>query len=240
MTETQIARFSKSMEAQGVGLTRTKKGLLLRLPDETTTMIHFTNSDVRAEANVKARLRRAGVTHPDDNKVADLPAYITQGRIREDAKVRLFAWVREKGYPENVYSKQLVADLGWDPGQANRNLFHCGFVAQNAIDKKGRPWATPEWLLEEGIQAEQDAEAESPTIEEPLMEFVHRAQAAQQAVNELGAGVPEVKVQGREFIDTYDSWIVDLSALPQHLTIGDYFGALAASGVTGEVRLWRA
>lgn len=247
MTENQIARFTKDMEVQGVGVTRTKKGLMLRLPDGSAQMKHFTESDVRGPRNLASALRRAGITMPGE-RVAELPAYITEGSVKETTKQRVFEWVRRCDYPDVVYAKDYIVDEGVDAASANRHLYHSGFVCENAISKKkGRPWRTPEWLNDEGREkrlAEEEKMLESQPIHE-AMELVQRAQAAQQAVNDLGAGPvqnsePVVQTsEDREFIDTHDSWVVDLTRLPLSMPIGEYIQAMHASGMEVEFRLWR-
>jgi hypothetical protein len=84
-----------------------------------------------------------------------------------------------------------------------------------------------------------------------LMDFVHRAHAAQEAVNALGAGKPAATVEldsplnvsretsEREFLDTHDSWTLDLRSKPAHLTLADYLSILESAGLGYEIRVWR-
>jgi len=294
MSDSQVRRFIDSMEEQGVGVTRTKKGLFLRLPDRTSTTVHFTNSDVRAFDNLVARLRRAGVRHPEDPKnVAELPSSIKTGNASPSSKRKIIEAIVKLDYPDTVAIMPLMKVTGMEHITIARALYHMGFTPI-AGKRNSREWVTPEELLAGKPKAE---EPESPTLppddvdrfgktvaqqeaervlgaavegareagrtigrelagstphtDAALMDFATRAQSAQAAVNALGAGVPrettEVELSsgavrtgnGREFIDTHDSWIVDLTRLPMNMTIGDYLQSLDASGLEFEVRVWR-
>lgn len=252
MSASQIVRFTRAMEDQGVGVTRTKKGLFLRLPSGESDMVHFTNSDTRAFDNLVARLRRAGVQHPDDPKVMnDLPHYITAGTVKETSKLRVYEYVRENDYPVEVYQGEISKAKFLDPGQVNRTLYHSGFTPSPRLSKKkGRPWLTPAWLLDEKVKDEEVEESSmTPHTDAALAEFVERAHNAQQAVNDLGAGKPPEsredpldvsrETSGREFIDTHDSWTLDLSTKPAHLTLSDYLSILESAGLGYEIRVWR-
>ena len=284
MSDSQVRRFIDSMEEQGVGVTRTKKGLFLRLPDRTSTTVHFTNSDVRAFDNLVARLRRAGVRHPEDPKnVAELPAQIKNGNASPSSKRKIMEAMVELDYPDVVRIMPLMKVTGMEHITIARALYHMGFTPV-AGKRNSREWLTPEDILASKPKEEEPVvEPESPTLPEAdvervlgaavegareagrtigrelggstphtdaaLRDFVDRAHAAQVAVNELGAGVPRETVElssgalrtgnGREFIDTHDSWIVDLTRLPMNMTIGDYLQSLDASGLEFEVRVWR-
>jgi hypothetical protein len=189
MSETQKERFTKDMEAQGVRVTRTKKGLLLRLPDGGTYMKHFTDSDHRGAKNTAAALKRAGITMPG-TRTADLPPYITEGTIKQSTKDRVYNWVRKVGYPGTIFAKDYCEEEHVDPGSANRHLYHAGFIAKpEIVGRKGRPWLTPEWLVEEGRAKR--AEAEDLMMNPPVVpDIIDRARKAQEAINELGAGKP--------------------------------------------------
>jgi hypothetical protein len=288
MSASQIARFTKAMEDQGVGVTRTKKGLFLRLPNGESDMVHFSNSDVRSFDNLVARLRRAGVQHPDDPKVLkDLPKYITEGTVKEASKDRIYSYVRDHGYPTEVFQGEVSTEIKLEPSQTNRSLYHAGFVPSLAKDRRRRTraWLTPAWLLEEKPEEEPVAEpAPTPHTDAALMDFADRARKAQEAVNALGAGPkpmdlteeeseafvegmqsqgrmlpPDVdrfgqteeeqerdrpldvsrETSGREFIDTHDSWTLDLSNKPAHLTLSDYLTILESAGLGYEIRVWR-
>lgn len=160
MTKNEINRFVRICEDQGIGVTRTKKGLLLRFPDGTSTTQHFTNSDVRAEKNQIARFRRAGMVHPNDTRkqTEELPSYITNGTITQKTKEKIVNYVVQQGFPESVLASAVVKDLDVDPAWANRALFHTGFRPGVAKNRKiGRPWYTPENIL--GMRVDEEAPA---------------------------------------------------------------------------------
>jgi hypothetical protein len=226
-------RFIRHMEMQGVGVTRTKKGLLLRLPDGKSTMVHFTTSDVNAIKSLKARLRRSGVSHPDDNKIIDLPEYITGGTVKQESKEKFYAWVRKNGYPPEVYGQDLVKALNVDPGQVNRVLYHSGFTAQRALSRKGRAWRTPDWLLEEKIEADEatvqetvipdDARELSDPVEQAMEEFVAET-AEEEHDREIETEEPDVEEQDEDSVPRETPVPVDTMPEPPHseeLTIID-------------------
>jgi hypothetical protein len=249
MTEPQIARWARDMENQGVRVTRTKKGLLLRLPDGTSAMKHFTESDVRGPKNLAAQLRRAGVTSPDDKKPAALPKYITNGTITDKSRQKMVEFIESHDFPPMVFSKDVVKELGMDPGHVNRVLYHCGFQVGESMGRKGRPWYTPEDLL-----AMKKRGDEGETIPDHARQLIDGARAAQAEVNQIIADaeqerdvppIPEVEVEkssfheGREFIDTEDSWTLDLTNKPAHMTLSDYLTVLESAGLEFEIRVWR-
>jgi hypothetical protein len=252
MTASAIERFVRSMEEQGVGVTRTTKGLLLRLPDGETTSLHFTNSDVRAPINLMARLRRAGVRHPDDPKdVRELPSNITEGpAVAARTKQKVIDYIVETGFPEVLTVKELVDHTEMVHITATRAMYQMGFTPVKG--KRGaRDWIVPEEILAKKPKQEdwltgapevgRVAETESPTFQPPLT--LAEAEAYEEAMNPTRdeAEVARLKSLGeREFLDTHDSWVVDLSKLPMHMTLGDYFTSVAASGLEVEVRVWRA
>jgi hypothetical protein len=169
MTPSQQQRFTRICEDQGIKVTRTKKGLLLRFPDGTSTVQHFTTSDVKANQNQIARFRRAGVMHPDDNRVQkELPNYITGGSITANTRKKILDYILSRDIPEVVYQKDVSKDLNMDPGWANRALYHTGFRPGKAKNSKvGRPWYTPEDILalrptmvHDPVVGEEPAEAE--------------------------------------------------------------------------------
>lgn len=58
-----------SLEEQGARICESKKGWLIFFPDGVSSMtMHKTNSDHRAETNMRARVKRAGLTWPFDGR----------------------------------------------------------------------------------------------------------------------------------------------------------------------------
>jgi hypothetical protein len=257
MSKSQVQRFTRICEDQGIRVTRTKKGLLLRFPDGTSTVQHFTNSDVRAEQNQIARFRRAGMSHPNDTRQDKdtLPAYITSGTISEKTRQKIIDYVASQGYPEAVLSSTVVKDLKMDPGWANRALYHTGFRPGTAKSKRvGRPWYTPEEILCLKDGAEQSAEDKAfndslvPDPDEPTAlaytpdEDDMTAEVPRETEPPVVVPVTPEQAEDIHYIDTRDSWVVDMrELLGEHLTrmVEDRLGVLKAVGIDYEIRVWR-
>lgn len=213
MSKTQILRFTRFCEDQGIRVTKTKKGLLLRFPDGSSTVQHFTNSDVRAEPNQIARFRRAGMVHPNDTKQQKdaLPSYITSGSISEKTKKKIVDYVASQGYPEAVLSSSVVRDLKMDPGWANRALYHSGFRPGKAKSRKvGRPWYTPDEILclkpDTTLQAELDQIVEEvPDQQEEAVErIIERETTAEEEIESPPGAMGDTGDEPVKFVDVPD------------------------------------
>jgi len=171
MTASQMHRFIRFCEDQGIKVLRTKKGLMIRFPDGSATVQHFTTSDVRALPNQISAFRRAGMVHPQDTRAQkELPSYITGGTISHKTKQRILDLVEQLGYPDTVYSSTVVKETTMDPTSANRALYHSGFRPGPAKTKRvGRPWYTPDDILElkDKPRAKKVTELDSPLNEVP-------------------------------------------------------------------------
>lgn len=258
MSEPKVNQFIFAMQDQGVVVTRTKKGLFLRLPNGESTTLHFTNSDTRAKQNLIARLRRAGVRHPEDDRGVDkLPPTITEsGQPAPKTRTAILEHVRSNAYPEVVHVLDIAEVSGLEHVTISRALYHMGFLPTKG-KRNTRDWLTPEEILAErppvGIAAE------PPAATFNLTGMVHRARKAQEAVNDLGAGKPDVDRFGQtqeeqeevglssladdlEFIDTRDSWVIPLEKMVGETywrIIKDRFEMLDILGMDYEVRVWR-
>lgn len=160
----EIARIIEYVEPQGVSVTRTKKGLLLRLPNGKTEMVHFTNSDHRAFENQRARLHRAGIELPTDrHALKNLPDYITAGSMRQATLDRAQRVLDDMGSPRKVTATEFM-EAGGAPnhGLANRTLYHLGWLPQTDRKRAHKIWLQP-------IENE-----EEPMTEEQLLERVER------------------------------------------------------------------
>ncbi len=185
MTASAVERFIRSMEEQGVGVTRTTKGLLLRLPDGETTSLHFTNSDVRAPINLMSRLRRAGVRHPDDPKdVRELPSNITEGPpVSARTKQKVIDFIVDNDYPEVVTVKELVDHTEMVHITATRAIYQMGFTPVRG--KRGaRDWIVPQEILDKKPKGIEEEPVESPTFSEG------RAEEAERLLNEAMKAQP--------------------------------------------------
>jgi hypothetical protein len=269
MSKSQIIRFTRFCEDQGIKVTRTKKGLLLRFPDGTSTVQHFTNSDVRAEPNQISRFRRAGMVHPNDTRKQKntLPTYITSGTITDKTRQRIVDYVVGQGFPEAVLSASIVRDLKMDPAMANRALYHSGFKPGVAKSRKvGRPWFTPEEILCMKVteESEPSAEEEAEVLESlasPDEEFVevgppvafdpplteeeataYEDAIAPEPIVPIVAEITAEQAEDIQFIDMRDSWVVDMEELlggPLCRMVEERLGVLRAVGIDYEIRVWR-
>lgn len=59
-------RVLAAAERQGACLVARKDGVVVRFPDGTSTIVHWTDSDHRSAANMRARFRRSGLAWPFD------------------------------------------------------------------------------------------------------------------------------------------------------------------------------
>ena len=57
-----------SLERQGALLKATKKGWFIMFPNGSSTTVHKSESDPRAEANTRSRVLRAGLKWPFDGE----------------------------------------------------------------------------------------------------------------------------------------------------------------------------
>lgn len=234
MSRKEIARLLDHIEPQGVTTTRTTKGVLLRLPDQSTTMLHFSGSDVREAKNVRARLKRAGVSWPTDGDA--LPdAILTsrpQKRTLDKASAALERWegrsitgaqlrrLLPEGESMTVHTSQVVLwHLGWTPtGPAT-----------------ARKWLRP-------LAAEPEPEHLLTSAELAARELAAQPQAEPEApqLALVPDDVPAAPAGAlREFIDTADSWTASPAALPPELTVTQLAQVLAAFGLQSEIRVWR-
>lgn len=235
MSRKEIARLLDHIEPQGVTTTRTTKGVLLRLPDQSTTMLHFTGSDVREAKNVRARLKRAGVSWPTDGEpLGDrILTSRPQKRTLEVAAEALSRWegrsitgaqlrrLLPEGVTMTVHTSQVALwHLGWTPtGSATARKW------LRPIDTEPEP----EHLLTSAeLAARELAALPAPQPEAPQLSLVHDE-------------VPPAAAAGavREFIDTHDSWTATAAALPPDLTMAQLAGVLDAFGLASEIRVWR-
>lgn len=236
MSMKEIARIVEHVEPQGVTVTRTKKGLLLRLPNHETTMVHFTTSDVRAVKNLRATLKRAGVTMPNDRHTAqaELAPYITNVTPTQRTKDRAQASLDKLGL-RKVTTKQLVA-AGGAPNviQASQVLFALGWTPSKTTRNARRYWLAPvetdpEPIVLEGAEA---LTAMQHALGQPTLTAVEASAESETSA----AGV--VGGHAREFIDTAESWAA-WDDLPGDMTLDQARRFLAALGMQGELRVWR-
>lgn len=153
----EIARIIDYVEPQGVAVTRTKKGLLLRLPNGKSEMIHFTSSDHRAYENNRAHLHQAGIELPmDKHGLKKLPDYITAGSMRQTTLDRAARVIADMGSPRQLTATEFM-EAGGAPnyGLANRTLYHLGWMPQTERKGAHKIWTQPLEDDEEPMTEEQ-------------------------------------------------------------------------------------
>lgn len=235
MSRKEIARLIDHIQPQGVNVTRTTKGVMLRLPDQSTTMLHFTGSDVREAKNVRARLKRAGVTWPTDGEA--LPDYLLKSRPLKStlAKVSkaLEGW--DNRYISGAQLRRLMPEgdsLGNAAAQAA--LWHLGWTPTGGVTN--RKWMRP-IDLEPPTELDEEPRAPIPLHPDPQPnpepDLTPAAELEPAKPDSAGGG------PAREFIDTHDSWTATPATLPAELTMAQVMAVLDAFGLEGELRIWK-
>ncbi len=217
LSKKETARLLTHVEAQGVQVTDVKNGVMLRLPNGESTVVHYSVSDHRGPANLRARLKRAGVTWPTDG---DEERALPTKRTREIGVAAL----ANLGNPEETKIgpvRDQFAALGWDTvtnGTLRRVMLWLGYepIGKTAAIR----WVKPRPIIDLPTPA-----PEADTA--PLV-------ALEDAPEETTA--PAVRL--REFIDTHDSAAADLDRLADY-PIATVRAILEACGLTLEVRVWR-
>jgi hypothetical protein len=250
MSKKEITRLLDHIEPQGVQLTRTKKGMMLRLPDGTSTMIHFTGSDVRERDNVRARLKRAGVEWPGEG--SPLGAAITDTKpwatTLEYGAELLAGW--DQKYINGSQLRRLSQAAGRDMNNqtAQRILYHLGWLPTGK--STARKWLRPLDQLEDIYQLELESDAglagelEGDTAPELEAESPTEAPAAPEAVpaptEPESAPSEPTEPPAREFIDTAESWAIDPDQISAFTSWAEIQRMLRMMGLQGELRVWRA
>lgn len=249
MSRKEISRLLDHVEPQGVRLTRTTKGVLLRMPDDSTAMIHFTGSDHREPKNVRAALKRAGVTWPTDGG-NDLRKDVTEIQPSARTLARVLP-VLDKWEHRYITAAQLMrAYAAAHPGEpaltqltCQRVLFHSGWTATGKTT--ARKWLRPVELEPDTLSDALDASVtpeDADHIGEPLDAAKEAPSpvlepAVAESVQDTPSESAPVVTPLREFIDTADSWVVE--NLPPYMTIVQAFDLLRSFGLEGEIRVWR-
>lgn len=226
-----LARLVKHVTAEGVTVTRTKKGLLFRFPNGSTEMIHFTPSDHRWQANTRASFRRAGISWPGDDTTPKVPDNVSGGGLTHQSRDRARAALVKLGNPTDVTPAEITQaveelfDLTLPHVTASRMLYHSGFRPTLERRRKAVIW-------ERELSETEAAELFAQTIDvEPATEPMP---AIEPATVQPSAQDPE-----REFIDSVDSWPLNLELLQDDMTLGQLRAFAAAAGLNIEVRTWK-
>jgi hypothetical protein len=209
MTVSEVEALGAHVAKQGVRVTRTKSGLLFRLPNQDTVMVHYTSSDVNQVHQIRRELKRAGILMPKEAKsVTKHPTKKTRQLVK--------GILDELGDPNEVTVKE-IRDICLSRGLSTASGTISGVLGAMGYSPSGstssrvyhRPQKVAMKLPEE--------------IEEEV-----------QQQRELVAAKPHV-----EFVDTVGSWMVDPETLPQSLTIEAAAQLLAKVGLGMQIRVWR-
>lgn len=242
MSRKEILAIAEHVQEQGVVITRTTKGLMLRMPDGRSTMIHWTTSDHRARANLSSDLHRSGISLPDEKRPLKEPAYMRRKPTKQSME-NVHRAIAALGNPRTLTGTTLARAM-WaldhddEPDAANivsrtqtglAALYRLGW--QPKLAKGGqivRSWKRP--LTAAEIEAEFAPEPDTPDITDT---DILRSQLPE-------ADEPDPAPIEREFLDTVNSWTVDLHPIPPTMTLADLHAVYAAAGLTIELRVWRA
>jgi hypothetical protein len=206
-------RVIKYLEPQGVTTTRTKDGLLFRMPDGGTEMLHYTQSDWRGTRNFRANLRRHGVEYPGD--------YQDRGKRRKppyaDSIAKVEAALADLN-PDQVTTVEICKATGQISSTVTHVMIHLGWWHDYKTPKSKQTFVWhPPFDPTEIVELVEDAEPEPEPETRPV------------------PGKPGV----REFLDSVESWTVDLATLDPTTTLGQLVKLYAASALHVEVRIWR-
>jgi hypothetical protein len=220
LSKKETARLLTHVEAQGVTITNVKNGVMLRLPNGESTTVHFSGSDHRGPLNLRAFLKRNGIDWPTDKQsdIKMLPVTIAKGEQ-----------VLEKmGNPRTIrmHDFSTAASLiDWNVPNSTigRFLIYKGYEpVGNTVQRR---YVMPDEIVTELKMNEYSPEPKAivSIVKEPLPEVLNK----------------ETTLEMREFLDTHNSWTVNLEVLPDTLTIKDMKLMFAAVGIEFEVRVWK-
>lgn len=253
MKETR--RLIEHIEPQGVRATKTKNGLLLRLPNGDSTVVHYSVSDHRGPAKLRATLKRAGVTWPTDpgqHTQKAKPGKLTQERGEKALKAL--------GDVPQLTTREMALAMGLDPkkngAQVRRYLYWAGWqpVGNTLTARWLRPLPDDTTDPFPTAEVETAAQLEAVTVAEEAPEETsetpEEAPDAPQAPEEVAeapeptpdpepAAAAATGPQVREFIDTADSWAADWDAMPDEMTVGQLRQMFALLRLNVELRTWR-
>lgn len=245
-------RLLDHVEKQGVAVTATTKGYLLRMPDGKTAMLHKTQSDRMAPMALRATLKRSGISWPFDGATAELPKYITEGTMRDSTIDRYRRAVQVDGeFPDEVFPQELARaehELR-NPGEPMpkaidftrmyRALYRLGYVPGGRYEHgRGKAWVRrPEEVVDKPMPPMRPVAPASmftPEVE-PSVEAAPEpeAQPEPQAPVSIAS-----RRGGREFIDSVESWTVDPDGVSD-LTLDALVRMMRATGLEVEIRVWK-
>ena len=220
LSKKETARLLTHVEAQGVAVTTVKNGYMLRLPNGESTTVHLSVSDHRGPLNLRAFLKRNGIDWPTD-KQSDIK--MLKSTIAKGEEV-----LEKMGNPRTVRMHDFATAaslIEWNvPNMTiSRFLVYKGYEpVGNTVQRR--------YIMPEPIVTELKPPVVSPEpkaivsiVKQPLDSVLTK----------------ETTLEVREFLDTHDSWTVNLDILPDTLSVRDMKLMFAAIGVEFEVRVWK-
>ena len=222
------------LEKQGATLKKRRDGITVLFPTGGTCGLHWTISDHRAVRNLRADIKRNGMTWPwDGQKEKEIMARTSKDwGLSPAMKARLEAALKK--LPDTFRMVELEKAAGVSSPTAYKAIAEFGllFTEQKYVYRKPGP------------QVEEEAKPAEPDVEYPE---ISRAmlKVAQNSLTEAQA-IARLKIPGTviempkpiEFIDERDSWTVDLTKIGTKYVsqLGDIFDA---AGLDFEIRVWR-
>jgi hypothetical protein len=223
LSKKETAKLLDYIEPQGVDITPVKNGYLLRLPNGETTTVHLSVSDHRGPANLKATLKRAGVKWPTDSNYGGSRSGIQHEHTKKFGEKLLLSF----NYAEVIKASDLrlkAQEIGWNPTSNTIRKFMISKGYQSIGATSGLKWKKITPIVTERKELiEQDNVAEIVSINSETPNPLDRV----------------IKETPREFLDTHDSWTINLDILPHNLSLGDTMMMLKAMGLKFEIRVWK-
>jgi len=242
LSKAETARLLTHVESQGVTVTPVKKGYLLRLPDGGSTTVHLSVSDARGPANLRARLKRAGVTWPSDPGGA-----IPTKRARDAVTAALDALGRPERIKPAAIREQFHA-AGWENvtnGTIRRAMMWAGYTSVG--NTGGLYWVRVRDLVDEIPEPAPVVVPEPAPVVDEIPEPAPVV-AARRAGAEIAAAmasivhlpIPEAGEWTTPGVPPAGSeWAVSWDDLPGDFTIENVRLMFMALGLDSELKVWR-
>ena len=259
LSQKETRQVIASLEKQGARVNKTKNGVRVLFPNGSTTAIHWTTSDYRAAKNMRADIKRAGLTWPFDNQrgqIMNTKIENTKAKLREAMDNRI------KNFDERSVTTAAIAEAaGVSEISVLRHMPSLGYESKR--ESNGRSpfvWAKPDLdafaadprfdpVFPEVVSETEPSYPEikrassgrtvpslleiNPRTSSMVTAFAEGAVGRDAIVREGHTVQPQQPQQpgGREFIDTAESWTIEVPEKLQRLA--------ERLGLNIEVRVWR-
>lgn len=248
LTQKDQRRILDHVQKQGVNVVETKKGYLLRLPDGETEMMHKSQSDYRGVQNMRAKLKRSGISWPFDGERPELPKYITERTMRESTLVKYRETLRSLNDGVQMIDEITASELAhahWKrtrPGEdypknsgtvlaaAFRALYRIGY--QQTGFKKGK-----DGLLWEIVVPEKPRPTQAKPFAPEKM-FAPEPEPVAEVITLPAPPDPAPSNGGREFLDSVDSFTLHLDTIAD-IPVETVMRIMRAAGLELEIRVWK-